>query len=117
MDDTTLRKALAMLRSFGDNLPDGHIEEKYIVVYHGLLKDLAQETGHDFTYFQVPDSELHHRVLGVSGRIGYAEPIHSQIRYCDRPMLVMKLQGVLNFLGSFLSDSPAKRIIGFTQPE
>jgi hypothetical protein len=43
MDDNALRKVLAKLRSFNDNLPNSqNIQEKYIVIYHDLLKDLAQ---------------------------------------------------------------------------
>lgn len=118
MDDNALRKALAMLRSFNDNLPHGDIEEKYVTMYNDLLSEIGQQTEHDLTYFQVPDSEIHHEIVSTSFN-EWGQPLNSYStgRHCDRSMVQIKLQGLLNYLSSFLPDSPARRIIGFTQPD
>ena len=118
MDDNKLRKALAMLRSFNDNLPKGRIEEKYVTLYNDLLTELEQQTGHDLAYFQVPSSEIYEEIVSTSfNEWGQALNAHSTGRYCDRSMMQIKLQGLLNYLNSFLPDTPAKRIVGFAKPE
>lgn len=114
MDEIALRKALATLRSFNDNLPKGNwIEEKYVAFYHSLLTDIARETGHDLDYFRVPDNEVTIRESGgVGDMYGNWEQHYTTHRQCDREVFLIKFNGALNFIASFLDDG-GKRIIGF----
>ncbi|MGH9872955.1 MAG: hypothetical protein ACRD9S_10890 [Pyrinomonadaceae bacterium] len=115
MDETTLRKALATLKSFADNLPKGAwIEEKYITLYHSILTDIERETSHNLDYFRVPASEVRTRKSGGSENIETGEwtqryTSHAQ---CDRDIFLIKFNGAVNFIASFL-DATGKRIIGF----
>lgn len=115
MDEITLRKALATLRSFADNLPRGNqLEEKYVALYHSLLTDVAQETGRDLDYFRIPDAEVHKRQSGGKQDIdtGEWEQWYTTHAMCDRDVFLIKFNGALNFIASFLDDG-GKRIIGF----
>jgi hypothetical protein len=115
MSDEILRKALAMLRSIADELPKGDIEERYVSLYHKTLTDIEGQTDHQLDYFRIPDAELKHRVTST-GRgprgTGPPENTYSTARYCDREMFLIKLNGALHYLTSFLTE-PQKRIIGF----
>ena len=115
MDDNKLRQALATLRAFADNLPKGHtIEEKYVFLYHDVLTDIEAATGHELDYFRVPDTELTIRESG--GAMGYDgswEQYYTNHRQCDIAMFLIKFNGAVNFIASFL-DAPGKRIIGFS---
>jgi hypothetical protein len=114
MDEIALRKALATFRAFVDNLPKGHwIEEKYVALYHALLSDIQAQTHQDLSYFRIPDSELTRRASGGSqNEYGDFQPWYTSNRQCDRSMFLIKLNGAMNFIASFLAD-PGKRIIGF----
>jgi hypothetical protein len=115
MDEIALRKALATLRSLSDNLPKGStIEEKYVVMYHSLLADIAKQTGQDLDYFKIPDNELTIRSTGGETNFETGEWIqwYSDERQCDREIFLIKFNGALNFIASFL-EQPGKRIIGF----
>lgn len=114
-DEITLRKALATLRSFADNLPKGHtIQEKYVSLYHSLLTDIARETGHDLDYFRIPASEVTIRSAGgeTNFKTGEWIPWYTTHAECDREVFMIKFNGALNFIASFLGDG-GKRIIGF----
>lgn len=115
-DEIQLRKAVAMLRSFTDNLPPrGNIEDRYVNLYHSLLTDIESETGHDFDFCLIRDDDLKRRVV-MTAFDDYGEnPVHtySNSRYCDRNMFLIKLHGALNYLRSFAPE-PVRRIIGFS---
>ena len=116
MDEIALRKALAKLRSFTDNLPKGStVEEKYVAIYHTLLADIAKETDQDLNYFKIPDKELTIRSTGgeTDFETGEFRQWYSEERHCDREIFMMNLNGVLNFLASFVPE-PQRRIIGFS---
>jgi hypothetical protein len=115
MDEIALRKALATLRSFSDNLPKGGtIEQKYVTLYHSLLTDVARETGHDLDYFRIPASELTIRTTGGQQNFetGEFETWYADHPECDRDIFMIKFNGALNFIASFL-DATGKRVIGF----
>lgn len=113
MDEIALRKALATLRSFGDNTPKGDIEQKYVNLYHELLDEIHNETSQDLSYFVIPDYEMTYR-KEPTGFDERGEPIHdhSGARVCENEMFLIKFNGALNFIASFLSE-PGKRLIGF----
>lgn len=115
MDEMALRKALATLRSFKDNLPkDSTIQEKYVSLYESILDDIARETGHDLNYFHIPANELTKRVSGGEHNYdtGQWETWYTDDRQCDRDMFLIKFNGALNFIASLL-DATGKRVIGF----
>lgn len=115
MDDITLRKALATLRSFADNLPKGHtLQEKYVALYHSLLTDIARETGHDLDYFRIPASEVRVRMSGgeTDFETGEWKQHYTSQAECDREIFLIKFNGAVNFIASFL-DATGKRVIGF----
>ncbi len=113
MDEIALRKALATLRSFADNLPRGALEEKYVTLYHSLLTDIARETGHDLDYFRIPESEVRVRKAGgQQHESGEWEQWYTKHAECDREIFLIKFNGAVNFIASFL-DATGKRVIGF----
>jgi hypothetical protein len=97
MDEIALRKALATLRSFADNLPKGDIEQKYVNLYHGLLDEIHNETGQDLSYFVVPDFDMNYR-REPTGFDETGEPIHdhSGARVCENEMFSIKYNGAMN---------------------
>src|SRR6266571_1258279 len=110
MDEIALRKALATLRSFAENLPKGDIEQKYVNLYHGLLDEIRNETGQDLAYFMIPDHEMNYRE-DPTGFNEDGEPIHehSRARVCENEMFSIRFAGAMNFIASFLNE-PDKRI-------
>ena len=122
MDELKLDKALSLLQSLVDELPNGDIEEKYVAIYHGLLTDIQNETGHDLSYFSIPPSEVKPRVTSVdfSTPDGHLRkegtPTYSTIRYCARARFLIGLKGAINFINS-QTQTTRRRIIGFTPPE
>src|SRR5215831_11242775 len=92
MDDSKLRSAYAMLQAIADKMPDGDIEEKYVILYNRALADIQEqlkESGCNLQPFLIPDTELEYHV--TSFRYGPRIPrIHqgpdttySDERYCD----------------------------------
>jgi hypothetical protein len=117
MDEIQLRKALAKLQSLIDNLPNGDLEEKYVKIYHTLLTDIQKETGHDLSYFVIPESELNRKLVMTSfDDYGDGESLYSDNRFCDREIFMINLRGAVNFINSF-SQGSGRRAIGFTQQE
>ena len=115
MDEIALRKALATLRSFADNLPKGHtLEEKYVTLYHSLLTDIARETGRDLDYFRIPTGEVRIRTSGGHTNFDTDEWVqhYTTNAECDREVFLIKFNGAVNFIASFL-DATGKRVIGF----
>lgn len=79
MDEIHLRKALAKLRPFADNFQEGPIEQSYVNLYHSLLNDIRNETGHDFEYFIIHNYEMNRPDSGVQN--------------CDRELFMINLIG------------------------
>lgn|GEM_PF-3317957 len=114
--ETKLRSGLALLQAIAEKLPDGDIEEKYVVLYHETLKNIQEQlVGCDLNPFFIPASELEHHV--TSFRYGPRIPrIHtgpdvtySDERYCDEARFQIALSGAMNFISGYLqSPSPLK---------
>lgn len=115
MDDIQLRKALAKLQSFADELPKGDIEEKYVQIYHSLLADIQKETGQDLAYFRIPTGEVRDQDRGgYTDDYGEWVSVRSSRNFCDREMFMINLKGAINFINSFAAER-GQRSIGFTQ--
>src|SRR6476661_10812833 len=99
MDEILLKKQLAKLRAFADNLPKGRVEEKYVTIYHELLSGIGQQIGHDFGEFYIPSGELrHHNAGGYTDDFGRFVTKQSSHAYCDAEMFQIHMNGALNFI-------------------
>ena len=107
MDEMKLLEAYARLSAFKDNLPDIYsIGENYVHEYHSIL-DLLKETSNlDPSGFRVPDSEVQKRITSSS----MEGNTYSDIRYCDRAFLTMKVDAILRFFAYQMPDSSKKKI-------
>lgn len=108
MDEIQLRKALAKLRSFADNLPKRRIAERYVNMYHSILTDIQTEIGQDLEYFHIPSAEVKKRWTGSVGD----QDFYTDETFCDVEMFMINLNGALNFIASLL-EQPGRRLIGF----
>jgi hypothetical protein len=104
MDEKKIRMVVARLSAFASELPDGDIEEKYVVMFHSYLSAIQSETTHDFTSCFIPTSELQHHEewTGHRDRFGNLLTTPSSVRYCDRPMFLMSLKTAINYLNSWV---------------
>ena len=108
MDQDELIHAVARLRALKANLPDRvHVLEKYVNEFHDILHSLELATNSDLRRYLIPAIELR-KVVTSSGPRGAT---YSQDRFCDRPFLMMKIDGVLNSFQLALSSDA--RPIGF----
>lgn len=107
MDENELIHGMARLTALKANLPDHvHVPEKYVTEYHDVLEGLERAANADLRRYRVPDSELR-KVVTSSGPRGTT---YSRDRFCDRPFLMMKIDGVLT---SFQLAMSEERPIGF----
>lgn len=102
MNQIPLLKTWARLQTCRQNLPDGNIEESYVIEYHNIINALEPLTGHALQDFLVPDTALQRT---ASGR-------NYQLRYCERAMFLMKIDAAITFLNS-LVPAKGERQIGF----
>ncbi len=123
MDEGKLRSALAMLQAIVDKMPDGDIEEKYVVLYNSTLTELHNQLaqlGCDLSSFFIPDNQLEHHVTSfrygprLPSRRNQPDVTYSKDRYCDRSRFEIALTGAMNLIGGYLqAPSPIKPKIGF----
>lgn len=116
MGDNALFEAYARLNSLKANLPEHYeVHEKWVTEFHAILDLLQAETGHDLLSFRVPAPEVRSRVEAVRMATVRrpAKVYHSSDNYCERPFLVMKIDGVSNY---FSYQTPQERRIGFQPP-
>lgn len=117
MDIIKIKKAMALLQSLRQNLPDGDIEEIYVSKYHTNLSVVQNEIGVSFAEFQIPYHLLNQEVTGYQPRIAYLnqkeETHYSNERYCPREFFLTKITGAIGFLNSLTPD-PEKKKPGFS---
>lgn len=74
-------------------------------------------SGYDLSDFYVPAGELQPRVTSAR-RATIRRPGHvrySDDKFCERSLLMMKIEGVLTFFR--IQESPQKTTIGFQPPQ
>ena len=116
MGDNVLFQAYARLNSLKVNLPEHYeVHEKWVMEFHAILDLLQAEPGYDLLSFRVPAPEVRPRVEAVQMATMRrpAKVYHSSDNYCERPFLVMKIDGVLNY---FSYQTQPDRRIGFQPP-
>ena len=114
MNERKLLEAYTRLVSFKNNIPiKGNFPEKYVTEYHDILHLLENTTGQDLAGFVVPDTEIKPRLSKIS-RI-HGEKSYTSGRYCDRSVLLMKVDAVLLFFE--IQTQPVKPSIGFKLPK
>ena len=117
MDTKELLKALALLQAFRQNLPNGSIEEDYVIEYHQILEAIQQQTGEELKDFFIPANKLEHEVAGTSpptrGNHFRPQTHYTDERFCDLEFFRMKLDAAINYLNYLLPAEPEKRSIGF----
>jgi hypothetical protein len=89
-----LRDAREKLRTVRKRLPEGDIEEKYVLIYHQALTEIQQDTGRDMSRFRIPPNELKPLV----GKVELSEE-----HYCDKGIFFITIDNAIN---SLKSDSP-----------
>ena len=92
-----LVESLARLKALKDNLPTWEtVPEKYVREFHSILNDL-EALRYDLISFRIPNSELEG-----------SPPVD-----CDRNILTMKIDGVLNLFHFKEMVDSGKIEIGF----
>ena len=113
----TILRAYSRLVALKQNLPKNYdIHEKYVRDYHEIVDLLARETNSSLDEFKVPESEIQHRVtsswpsiLSIGQKAGKT---YSKDRYCERALLLSKLDALLSYFQiKYLSQE--KPEIGF----
>jgi hypothetical protein len=105
------------LTSLKANLPtnSNFIKEIYVRDYHDIINNLSTETSHALEEFKVPENEI--RPIKTMHRHGdnETETSYSENKYCERALLMSKLDAVLAYFQMrYLSHEKPK--IGFTPP-
>jgi hypothetical protein len=100
-----LVESLARLKALKDNLPTWEtVPEKYVREFHSILNDL-EALRYDLISFRIPNSELERSPIG--------DPVHRTAVDCDRNILTMKIDGVLNLFHFKEMIDSGKIEIGF----
>jgi hypothetical protein len=112
MDIMKMRKALALLQAFAQELPEGDIHDNYIGLYHEILRDIRDQTRQDLDYFRIPSREIKQRIEATNRvpRIGgrhAIEPTYDEVYYCERARFLISLKGAINFINALTLDSGA----------
>lgn len=115
MDPVKLLEALVHLESVKDDLPLGDVEEKHIIHYHEILTSLARTTGFDLTTFYVPHGSLDYQRSSSLNEELERVSHDSDERYCDRSVLLMRLDALIKFF-AYQTRETEKRPIGFAPP-
>ena len=104
-----LIEAYALLKGLRDNLPQADtVEEKYVAQFHQILGIREKVTGADLANFRVPASEVRRRYAGGDGISSW----YTDFPECDRPYLMMKVDGVLTLF--LIQQSSEKKVVGFS---
>ena len=112
MERPKVAEAYARLVALKSNLPEQtSVRAEYAQEFEAIL-DLLQETsGYDLRSFRVPPTEIKPRVTS-SGPHGVT---YSKKPFCERSLLMMKIDGVLTFFK--IQESTQKTTIGFSPPQ
>ena len=120
MNQDLIIRTYSRLVALKNNLPeDSDTKEKYVKDYHDIIVLLENETGLSLDEFQVPEIELEYRITSSWPSLPNIQEggrTYSKDRYCERPMLLSKIDALLSYFQiRFLSEE--KRSIGFQLPE
>ncbi len=112
---TKLLVAYSTLIALKNNLPDSyHIEEKYVEQFHVALKQISEEFGEDIFDshdFEIPEKDVVHRLASANSRTG--EKRYTREKFCDRSLLMTKLDASLNYVQLISSAEDKEKIMGF----
>ena len=113
MNNDIIIRSFARLESLKSNIPQegSSVPEKYVNEYHDILKLLSKSTSIVLDEFFVPINQLKYKRIPVNIRSG--EFKSSDERYCDRNLLMMKLDGIINYFTIKNSVDSGKLNIGF----
>lgn len=116
-----LAQAYFLLQSLKDNIPHhSEIDQKWVKDYHDILDAIETNTGFDLKAFRVPDTEVHHPVIGArrgSFRGGLGQVTYGKNLTVPHARLMMKIEAVLSYFRYQQSGEPApKQAIGFKAP-
>jgi hypothetical protein len=113
-NDRKWHLAWAELQAFKKNLP-ASITESHVTEFHRCLDLLHEATGEDVSPFRIPDENLKPHVA----RLRPASLRHplavtpSKEKYCDRNVMVRKLDAVCTYFKNIQAPPPEKPKYGF----
>lgn len=115
MSQLPLQEAYARLIGFKQNIPThlSSVPESYIDEYHAILDILSKAADTDLKGFYVPRSAIVPVVRSINTRTHTRT--YSSGSYCDRAILMMKVDAIITFF-SLSSNDPEKPAIGFKAP-
>lgn len=113
MNIVALYEAYSRLDGFRRNVPENgiHIKENYVVQYHQIVDLLESVSGKQLQNFRVPPNELERLMATYNTETEQAT--YTNERYCERAMLLMKVDALLTFF-AMQTNTSEKRPIGFT---
>ena len=116
-EDRKWHLAWAQLDAFSKNLPS-NVREADVEEFHRYLDLLHDVTGEDISPFRIPQDDVRPHVMSMS-RAAFGRParktMYSKDRYCDRNLMVRKLDAVYNYFKSIQPppESPEPPRFGF----
>ena len=115
MDSDKMVRVYTRLKALRDNLPDSfQVNEKYVSEYHSLVNELSTITGSALDEFNVSSQEIKPKLVAVA--LGGGGRQYSNDCYCERPLLLAKIDALLSYFQiTFLSED--KQRIGFRLTE
>lgn len=108
-------EAYSRLDGFRKNIPEdrNHIKENYVGQYHQIVDLLESVSGKKLQNFRVPPNEFERLMATYDSETEQAT--YTDERYCERAMLLMKVDALLTYFAMITNSAP-KRPIGFNPP-
>jgi hypothetical protein len=111
MDTVTLYEAYARLVALKNNIPDNkNIKDIYVSQYHELIDILESSSDLSLKGFRIPDNALKRHQKSYNPNT--YETTFTDERYCERSMLLLKLEALIMFF-EMQTNPSEKRPIGF----
>lgn len=111
MDSDKILRIYTRLRALKEHLPgSSQLHQKYVDEYHSLIKELSDATGEELDEFSIATQEIKPKLVavGIAGGVKH----YSKDAYCERALLLMKMDALLSYFNiKYLSKEERK--IGF----
>jgi len=103
-------RALSLINGIKSNVPkDTKLPERWVQEYHNALQKVETAMDADLADFRIEESDL--AAVPVSSNVLTGETRYSGDRYCEKALLLQKVDSVLNYLNSLLR--PPEKKMGF----
>lgn len=114
MDERKWKQAWAVLSGMRNNIPE-EVDEKFVLRYHSLLETFQGLLNEDLGDFRIRNDELAPQLIfAVASPGSQGQSAFTDSRYCDRSVMLERLDSVIFYLQSLVEPSTeSKRRMGF----